>query len=217
MKISGNDVNAGDVASSIENSGVARARGNAHSAGDDSALMPEPMPSILMCGDAVGDLAVLMAQMSIADRSSAKKAERAADASQTAADKAQVEEMHLKADDIRAAGWASGAASMAAGALGVVGASACPAGGLSEKVLDGAAKGVSGTGTGISKSFEGAGADSDARAAGYGQQSHAFERASKSAHEDAADSRELFKKVGEFLKEMRQAKEAAMTAAARRA
>ncbi len=216
MKINGNDVNAGSVAPGIENDG-ARALRHAHSVGDDSALMPEPMPSILMCGDAVGDLAVLMAQMSIADRSSAKKAERAADTSQAAAEKAQVEEMHLKADDIRAAGWASGIAQMASGALGVVGATACRAGGLAEKVLDGSAKGVAGTGTGISKSFEGAGADADARAAGYGQQSHAFERTSKSAHEDAADARELFKKVGEFLKEMRQAKDAAMTAAARRA
>ncbi len=211
MKMIGNEVNAGRVAPGIEDIDDTQVRGHAHSTGHDSTLMPEPASSFVVSGDAIGDLAKLLAEASITDRRSARNAERAADAAQTAVDSAKVAEMHLKADETRAGGWASGLATVAEGAFQIAGGASTTE--LAKAAWGGAGKGASASGTIVGKAYDGAKADSEARTADYSGRADAFARTSKAAHDDGADASALFRKVADFLKEMRQAKESAMSAA----
>jgi hypothetical protein len=181
-----------------------------------AVLMREPIGVASLGGDTMTQLAVLLAQEDNQDRKASHEREASAVVAQEHENAAQVQALHEKADDIRSQGWAEGVCQIGQGVCELgAGVTTDKPGKLDvNDVCRSSAKAFGGAGSIIGKQYQAASILDDAGAQSHANAGKVDGQIAQGAHDDAADARSALEKVFSFLQGVREAQNAALSAAA---
>lgn len=200
--------------------------------------LPQPMERLLLSDDAIHEIAALLASSSLSDRKDARVMRTAAEKTVTDQTAKRIAAMRDKADAVRQAAWVNGSTGMAAGLCSVYGGGAQ----LSEansmqtgsnltkqqentngqatqrgtaygQLGSGSGQIIQGGGTLVAGEFQANADNYEADAVRHEALAGRAERAVTEHDQEMGDAMELFRKVTQFLQEVRASQNGATQAA----
>jgi hypothetical protein len=155
--------------------------------------------SLLAAGDLGAQMAALVIQNAKSQRDANHQLRDAQEHALLREEAAQIQAMHEKADDTRAAGWVKGGAGMLSGGF-TIGGSFGPAQSEVRTRWNGASQIVEGFGSGFGGMAEGAIADDETRAKSHEHAAGFYERSLNATRESLRESQDLLERVIDFYK-----------------
>lgn len=199
----------------IQNSATAEALPGTSSA-VPTMLLPEPIETSGVAGDALAQIAALLSQLDSQDQRANRAMETAMNMASAHENAEGVKAMRDKATDIRLQGWAQGIGEIGAGAFKLgAGVTTAQDGRLDvNDVCCASAKGFEGAGSIVGNQFQAAAVLDDANVTAHSAAAKSDDQLAQEAHQDAVDARSALEKAYAFLKGVRDAQNSALAAAA---